>query len=923
MRAPVSSAMHRFILAWAICFLTAAASLAQDIKYEKYTLPNGMTVILHEDHSLPVATINTWYRVGAKDEQPGRSGFAHLFEHLMFMGTERVPGSDFDNLMEAGGGSNNASTSFDRTNYFSSGPASLLPTLLWLDADRLEDLARTMDVAKLDRQRDVVRNELRQQVENRPYGKAGEYIYRLMYPPGHPYHNAVYGTHEDLEAANVWNVKDFFATYYVPNNASLVVAGDFDPAVVKPLVQSLFGTLPQGAPPPRRDAVSQPKLPGVVRETMIDKCQLPKIMMTWHSPPIYAEGDAELSLAAAVLSQGKASRLYKRLVFDDKTAVSVSAAQDNNKLGSMFTVEVLTKPDADLNAVARAIDEELARFCADGPTAEELSQRQATVELAMLARLQSVDARADKLNEYEYYWGEPNSFKRDLDRFRNATAAGVRDWARRVIGPDARVVLRILPEEPERPASARDARPADLAPGPFAPLAPQTFALSNGVKVMHWQRSDLPLVSVQMLLKPGRTLDTPPLAGAADLCTTMMGEGAGDLDSLAFSSTMQSLGAAFGCSADKETAGVSLTVLKRNLDRAVGLMADAVARPRMADSDWSRVKALHLDNLRQQEDEPAIVAAKVGMRALYGDANPYAWPVDGTLRTIEPMALDAVKSAHAAIFRPEHATILIAGDLSTAEATSLLEKHFGAWKAGDSRRVSPEPAPDLAIPAAGGMRVIVVNRPEAVQTVIRFVMPGVKLADDRRVPLQLINTLLGGSFTSRLNQNLREQHGYTYGARSRFSMEPGTGSFAATSSVRADVTGESLKEFLKELRRLSPPTTPAGQTPVADIPDAEASKAAKTLRQDIISSFAGLNGLLAQAAELTAAGLPIQTIGEDLKRIDALTAADLNALAPAMLNLDRAILVLVGDKALILKQLEGLALPKPVEMDAGGVAMGE
>ncbi|MCM3875172.1 MAG: insulinase family protein, partial [Thermoanaerobaculia bacterium] len=339
---------------------------AQSLAVEKLTLKNGMTVILYPDHSLPVAAVNLWYRVGSKDELPRRSGFAHLFEHLMFMGTERVPNGDFDRLMEAAGGSNNASTTADRTNYFSSGPASLLPTLLWLDAERLEDLPRAMEQKKVDLQRDVVLNELRQSYENQPYGRADLAIQQLLYAPSHPYHFPGIGTAEDLKAAVASDVKDFFATYYVPNNASLVVAGDFDPAVVRPLVERLFGTLPRGAEPPRKPATSA-KLDGVKRGAMYDRVQLPLVSFAYLTPPVMAPGDAECDLVASVLAEGKSSRLYKRLVIDDNLASSVSASNASQALGSYLRIDVQTRPDADLGRVERAVDEEIARFLKDGP----------------------------------------------------------------------------------------------------------------------------------------------------------------------------------------------------------------------------------------------------------------------------------------------------------------------------------------------------------------------------------------------------------------------------------------------------------------------------------------------------------------------------------------------------------------------------
>jgi zinc protease len=887
-------------------FGLAGAARAQEIGYEKYQLPNGMTVILHEDHSLPSVSINTWFRVGAKDEPPGRSGFAHLFEHLMFMGTQRVPGNDFDRLMEAGGGANNASTSLDRTNYFSNGPSSLLPTLLWLDADRLEDLGRTMDSDKLRKQQDVVRNEIRQQVENTPYGRADEYMYRLMYPPGHPYHNAVYGTHEDLEAANVWNVKDFFATYYVPSNASLVVAGDFDPAAIKPLVQQLFGTLPAGAPVDHK-AAPVPRMEHAVRATMLDKVQLPLIRMVWHSPAYFGEGDAEMDLVGAVLAQGKNSRLYTRLVMDDKVAVEVSARQESATLSSLFILDVFCRPGADLSDVERRVDAALSELASKGPEARELEERRATVELGKVAQLQSLQNVADKLNEYEYYFREPNSFKRDLDRYRQATPARVRDWATRVLDPNGRAVIHVLPEEPDRQAGPRDARPKDLAPAEFAPQEPVSFQLSGGVPVMLWAKKDLPLVAATVLFTPGGPLAEPARAGLPALAASMLDEGAGELDATRFASALQLLGASLSASAGPESASVNLAVLKRNFGKAAGLMADAIRRPRMQESDWSRVKALHLENLRQEDEEPTVVASRVGVRELFGKENPYGWPTQGTVATVSPLKLEDVRREHARLFRPEFATVLVAGDITQEEARAALEKAFSDWKR-ERSGAKPDQDSGLAAKPGDGLRVYIVDRPEAVQTVIRFITPGPRYQNQERPRLRLLNTILGGSFTSRLNQNLREKNGYTYGARSAFQMLPSAGYFVASASVKADVTGAALKEFMSEFDRLRQGTVSAE----------EATKARETIKADTVQDFAGLSGLLGAAVEPLTAGAPFATIGQDLRAMAGVSEKELNALANAAVPIERGVLVLVGDRGLILEQIKDLGLPAPSIVDAQG-----
>jgi predicted Zn-dependent peptidase len=896
--------LSAFLLAGSI--LTSAG--AQEVKYQKYALPNGMTVILHEDHALPVATVNIWYRVGAQDEPPGRSGFAHLFEHLMFMGTRRVPGNQFDILMETGGGANNASTDLHRTNYFSWGPSSLLPTLLWLDADRLEDMGLEMNKEKLDKQRDVVRNELRQTVENAPYGKASEAVFKLLYTPDHPYYNGVIGTHEDLEAASVTNVKDFFANFYVPSNASLVVAGDFDPRTIRPLVDKLFGSLAPGQAITRKYARPTDPIPGrldrVKRFTAIDKVELPKVEFSYHSPVAFGEGDAEMQLAAEVLAGGKSSRLYKRLVIDEKLASEVSAAQQGFPLGGLFQVATLANPDADLDKVERIMDEELARFLKDGPTADELERHKAPMELRTLAQLQNVERKADRMNEYEYYWGEPDSFKRDLDRFRAATPEAVKSWAARTITPGARVIVRVLPEQPERGPSARDQRPAPADAGSFALPRPETATLPNGLKVLVFPRHDLPLVAMHLLVQPGGYLDQPATKGLASITAEMMGEGAGNLGALAFEDAVQSLGATFNASASRETLEVSMTVLRRNLDRGAGLFADAVLRPRFDASEWDRVQRLRIDEIKQSLEAPPAIAGLVGDRVFFGEDSPAGWPVQGTERTVGGLTLEGVKAAHARLATPGNSTLLIAGDISPADAKALAERLFAGWKGPKSGAVPPQ----AASPSRAGLEVALVDRPGATQTTIRFIAPGVPYRDATRVNRRLVNTILGGSFTSRLNQNLREDHGYTYGARSGQAMGVYHGSVTAAASVKAENTGAALQEFFKEFDRLAK----------GDISDAEAAKARETARNEMVRGFAGLSGLLNAASTQIENHLPLETITRDMDAMGLAGAKDLNALARDATPFEKGVLVLVGDKATILAQIKDLNLPPVTEYTPEG-----
>jgi predicted Zn-dependent peptidase len=436
----------------------ASATPSVSIPHTKHILSNGLTVILHEDHAVPLAVVNLSYNVGSRDEKPGRTGFAHLFEHLMFMGTRRAPTKMFDAWMEAAGGWNNAWTSEDRTDYFNVGPSTALPLLLWLEADRLRDIGPLMTQEKLDAQRDVVKNERRQSYENRPYGKADLRLTELLHVEGHPYHHPVIGSHKDLEAASVRDVQEFFAQYYDPANASLVVAGDFRSAEVLADIKRLFeGIASRGKPMRAASNAAQsvlPVLPSPVLETVTDDVELARVTLAWPSPAHFGPGDAELDLAAAVLGDGKSSRLYRRLVFEQKLAQSVSAHQASAALSSHFEVEVLAKPGVALPVIEAAIADEVAKLGRDGPTMAELERVRAGYEAGFIKRLESVRERASLLNLYQAERGRPDAAESDLQRYRDASIASVKRAVSNLVATP-RVTLRVVPSAKERKAGAR------------------------------------------------------------------------------------------------------------------------------------------------------------------------------------------------------------------------------------------------------------------------------------------------------------------------------------------------------------------------------------------------------------------------------------------------------------------------------------
>ena len=421
------------------------------IPFARHILPNGLTVILHEDHASPLVVVDLWYHVGSKDEDPGRTGFAHLFEHLMFMGSKNAPYPSFDAVMEMWGGHNNGTTSNDRTNYYEVGPKNLLETFLWLEADRMATLAEVITEDELSRQRKVVQNERRQSYENRPYGRAELVIPEVMYPPDHPYHWPTIGSHEDLEAASVDDVRAFFERFYRPSNASLVIAGDFDPAAARALVDRYFGWQ-EPRPVPRRASAAPATLAEDRAVTMSDRVQLPRLRLAYHSPALYAPGDADLDLAAHVLGGGKSSRLYKSLVFDRRIAQDAFAYQGSQMLGSLFQIGVTAKPGYTLDDMQRAVDEELQRLLAEGPTAPELEQARNSHLADFFKGLDHLQTRADLLNHYQHLLGDPGAVQRDIGRYEAATRDSVRQ-ALATVAAGRRLDLRVVPDDTKAEAA--------------------------------------------------------------------------------------------------------------------------------------------------------------------------------------------------------------------------------------------------------------------------------------------------------------------------------------------------------------------------------------------------------------------------------------------------------------------------------------
>jgi len=435
-------------IGYLITLVTTSAIGAQAIpriQFEKYKLPNGLEVILHEDHSTPIVAVDTWYHVGSGDEQVGRTGFAHLFEHIMFMGSQHVPVGAFDQQLEAAGADNNGSTTEDRTNYYETLPSNALPLALWLDSDRMGFLLPTMDLAKVNLQRDVVKNERRQRVDNVPYGRADETILAALYPKSHPYSWPVIGSMTDLSAASLTDVQNFFRTYYAPNNATLTIAGDFDPAAVKKLVAQYFADIPRGPEVKRRVTVPAVSIPRDTFLVLEDKVQLPRLYYAWHSVKGFSKDDAALDLLAQIVANDRNSRLYKKLVYELQTAQNVSSFQDGSRLDGKFEISVTPKPGQKVADIDKVVETEIANIINNGVSQRELQRAQNVYKASFLNRLASVLGKAEVLNSYNYFIGNPDYVQQDAARYDRVTAADIQRVAKTYLGRP-KIVLTVVPE---------------------------------------------------------------------------------------------------------------------------------------------------------------------------------------------------------------------------------------------------------------------------------------------------------------------------------------------------------------------------------------------------------------------------------------------------------------------------------------------
>jgi zinc protease len=899
------------------------------LKFEKFKLQNGLVVILSEDHRLPMVAVNLWYHVGPANELPGRTGFAHLFEHMMFEGSRHVPGNTHFHLLEAAGASDiNGTTDFDRTNYFETLPANQLELALWLESDRMGYLPDKLDQANLSNQQDVVRNERRQSVENQPYGIVEEGMFHLLYPKSHPYYSDVIGSHEDIQSAKLEDVRNFFKLYYAPNNASLAIVGDFQPEHAKELVEKYFGPLRRGEEVPRITAKTPP-ITAERRAVIQDNVQLPRVYEAWLTSPIFKPGDAEADLAATVLGGGKSSRLYKKLVYEKQIALDVAANQQSLMLGSEFQVQATARPGVKPEDLEKAINEELEAFRTSGPTEEELKRAHNVLETRIISGLETLGGFggvADRLNSYNHYLGTPDFLSADIGRYENASVESLKAFAQTQLGNNQRVVIYGVPgkqdlgaEVPTPKSEAKDTaklggepvnadaewRKDPPKPGPSSPLhlpVPQEFKLSNGLTVLYNERPGLPLVAAAMVLQSGSGANPTEKPGLASFTARMLQQGTATRSALQIADQAADLGASLGSRASVDSSIISAQALTRSFPNALELLADVALHPTFPNAEIERVRKERLAALVQEKDEPFSVATRVLYSALYGPHSAYGYPDIGTEESLKGVSRDDLVHFWQQNYFPNDAALIVAGNIKLSELKPLAERLFGAWKSGKA------PATDLGTAQSTDARVILVDRPGAPQTTLTCYELGVARSTPDYAPLEVMNTDLGELFSSRINMNLREAHGYTYGAGSTFVFHRQPGPFIAYSDVRTDVTAPATTEIFNELKRMRD----TQMTP-------EEMKLSKdSITRSMPGRFERGTDAAATFAELFIYDLPLDYFSKLPEAVDAVTPELAQAMAQKYIHPEKIVVLAVGDRSKIEDEMKRLNLGKLEIRDTDG-----
>jgi zinc protease len=833
----------------------------------------------------------------------------------MFNGSEHFNQDYFKVLEKLGATDLNGTTNEDRTNYFQNVPTAALDTVLWMESDRMGHLLGVIDQPRLDEQRGVVQNEKRQG-ENEPYGLVEEVVQQAVFPASHPYSWTVIGSMEDLSAATLKDVKEWFGKYYGTANATIVLAGDIDAKTAKEKVEKYFGHIAAG-PPVARHREWIAKRTRSQRAVLDDRVPQARIYKVWNVPPDQGLTADRLRLAAMILGGGKTSRLYKRLVYDDQIATDAYAFIDGREIASLFYIVATARPGGDIAAVEKAVDEELKRFLAEGPTAEELARTKTRYTANLVRGLERVGGfggKSDLLARWQVYTGDPGNYKKSLTNVQTAAVEDVKKAAGEWLS-DGVFTLEVRPFAKHKVLTSTVDRskvpePSKSADPPFPAL--QRATLSNGLKIILAERRDLPLVQMGLVVDAGFASDRSSVPGLATLALNMMDEGTKTRKSLEISAELEKLGANLQTGSNLDTSFVILSALKPNLKPSLDLYADVILNPSFPESDFNRERKQQIARIKQEGVEPFSMGLRLLPVLIYGSDHAYGMPFtgSGTEASVNSITRDALVKFHSDWFKPNNSTLVVVGDTTMAEVKPMLESVFANWKPGEA------PKKNIAqVAYKDKPTMYLVDRPGSIQSVILAGHLSPPKSDPDRIAIETLNRLLGGAFVSRLNMNLREDKHWAYGAGSAAVNARAQGPFIVFAPVQSDKTKESIAEVNKELRQIV-------KDKPASAEELSTSQEAQTLR--LGGSRETQRQLLNAIMGLVEFNLPDDYYNKFPAKVRSLTLKDMNTAAEKLVRPDSLIWVVVGDRSKIesgIREL-GIADVKLIDAEGNPVAAG-
>ncbi|MBT3851069.1 MAG: insulinase family protein [Gammaproteobacteria bacterium] len=884
--------------------LSTQASLLEDlpeIEYESFQLDNGLTVIVHEDHKVPMVAVNVWYHVGSKNEKIGKTGFAHLFEHLMFNGTENYNNEYFEPFEKIGSTDQNGTTNSDRTNYFENVPTNALDLALWMESDRMGHLLGVVDQEKLDEQRGVVQNEKRQG-ENQPYGKAFTRIAEAAFPEGHPYSWSVIGSMEDLDAASLEDVQDWFKTYYGPNNAVLALAGDIDLETAKEKVQKFFGDIPAG-PPLVKPEQWIAKRTEEKRDVMFDNVPQARIYKMWNVPGRDTEAAAHFDLASSVLVGGKNSPLYKELVYEKQIATDVSAFYYDREIAGMFFIIADVVAGEDPAEVEKAMDKVMANFIKRGPNTKLLKAEKTKALAGFIRGIQRIGGfggKSDLLATCQTYTGNPGCYRDAAEYLDAATPSNMKatfaEWI-----DDTAYVLTILPSDEygvnDEAVDRSTGVPYPTEKVSFKFPTLQTATLSNGAKVVLAQRADVPLVEMNFQFSFGYAQENNDELGYTNFMMDMLNEGTKKYSSLEFDEVLDSLGSNLGFGSGLDSSVVSVSSLKANLSDTLDLAKEALINPMFPQNEIDRIKKQTLASIVQEENRPASIAYRNIGKLLYGEDHPYGKPLTGTgvSATISSITREDIINVHTRAVNPANLTFAVAGDIDLDSLVTILENKFGDWNSDSNNNLKS--LNKVALPDS--RTIYLIDKPNAQQS---YIVAGQLLppsATDEEIKLSYMNYAIGGSFTARLNMNLREDKSWSYGVRTRLGDAKGQRAMLVTAPVQTDKTSESMIEIVNEY---------AAYLTTAPITEDELAKgkASKTLR--LPGQFETLGALKSGVSGIVTYNRDLDYLNQLPQLLDEPSLMDVQEMAQTYIKPDQWTWLIVGDLDKIEEPIRNLNL---------------